>query len=113
MTQDIFGRIHRRNLHLAHVNRSSCRSPASLPSSLTGLFIRGEVEGYEEEEIGAQDTHASKGGKFFTGALAVTREIGEVSRGKVGVGSEVHEAWNEISECCEGAPILTQPYRDL
>lgn len=92
VVQDILGRIHRQNLHLAHSDHSPRRRSTSLPSLLACLFVCRKVKGDEEKEVGAQDAHASKGSKLFTGAPAVTREVGKVRRREVCVGGEVDEA---------------------
>lgn len=92
MTHDALGRIYRRDLHLAHTDRSPGRGPTSLPSPLARLFVCRKVEGDEEKEVGTQDAHACKGGKLFAGALAVAGKVGKVCRGKVCVGREVDES---------------------
>lgn len=88
-----FCRVHRWNLHLAHINRRPCRSPTSLPATLAGLFVRGKVKRDEEQEVGAEDAHARKGGELFTCAFSIARHLREVSRGEVCVRSKVDEAY--------------------
>lgn len=88
-----FCRVHRWNLHLAHINRRPCRSPTSLPATLTSLFVRRKVKWNEEQKVGAQDAHARKCGKLFTGAFSIARHLREVSRGEVCVRSKVDEAY--------------------
>lgn len=88
-----FCRVHQWNLHPAHINCRPRRSPTSLPATLTGLFVRGKVKWDKEQEVGAEDAHARKGGKLFTGAFSIARHLREVSRGEVCVRSKVDEAY--------------------
>lgn len=60
--------------------------------SLAVLLVGCEVEGDEEEEVGADDAHACKGGEFLSGAFACIRHPREVCRGEVGVRRKVDEA---------------------
>lgn len=76
---------------------------------LAALLVGCEVEGDEEDEVGAEDTDTSKGGKFLTGTLARIGHPGEVGRGEVGVGGEVDEAWDGQYLLIDG---LSATYRD-
>lgn len=61
--------------------------------ALAVLLVGRDVEGDEEEEVGAEDAHAGEGGELLAGALAGVGHPVEVGRGEVGVGGEVDEAW--------------------
>lgn len=62
-------------------------------SGALAVFLVGcKVEGDEEDEVGADDTHSGESGKFLSGAFARVRHPGEVGRGEVGVGCEINEA---------------------
>ncbi len=52
-------------------NLSVLEGAGSLATSrLSALLVGGDVEGYEKEEVGAEDTHASESSELLTGALA-------------------------------------------
>lgn len=93
LTHGTFCRVYRWNLHFAHINRRPCRSPTSLPATLTSLFVRCKVKGDEEKEVGAEDADACKGGKLFARAFSIARHLREVSRGEICVRSKVDEAY--------------------
>ena len=57
------------NLKLAHVNGSSCSGIAPLAPLLMRFFVCGNIEGNEEDQVGAKDTTARDGSEFFTGAF--------------------------------------------
>jgi len=62
-------------------------------SSRDGLLpVGGEVEGDEEQEIRAQDAHASKRGKLFTGTSTIVWRRWEVSVAEISVGRKIDEA---------------------
>ena len=61
--------------------------------ALAVLLVRRDVEGDEEQEVGAEDAHAGEGGELLARALAGVGHPLEVGRGEVGVGGEVDEAW--------------------
>lgn len=55
-------------------------------SSGNGLLpVRGEVERDKEQQIGAENAHASESGKFFSRASTNVRRPWEIAVGKVGV----------------------------
>lgn len=61
------------------------------------VFLVGcEVEGDEEEEVGADDAHAGERCEFFSGALSGVRHPLEVGRGEVCVRCEVDESCRVI-----------------
>jgi len=62
--------------------------------ALAVLLVRCDVEGDEEQQVGADDAHAGERGKLLAGALAGVRHPLEVGRGEIGVGGEVDEAWD-------------------
>lgn len=73
--------------------RSLAHTPEGLASlRLAALLVGREIEGDEEDEVRAEDTNTSEGGKLLTCALASVRHPGPVGRGEVGVGGEVDEA---------------------
>ena len=80
------------DFHVLHINQSLSAGVAAWTSGLGGLLVGGKIEGDKEEEIGAQDAHAGKSGKFLTGAAACIRSRWEVSMGEISVGSKVNEA---------------------
>lgn len=59
--------------------------------ALSALLVGGDVEGDEEEEVGREDTAASEGSEFLTGALSEVGHVGEVGGGEVGVRGKVDE----------------------
>jgi len=65
------------------------------------LLVGGEVEGDEENEVRADDTHTSKGSELLASALAGIGHPGVVGRGEVGVGGEVDEAWDNVRFCAD------------
>ena len=87
--------VHGRDLKLTHISRCFVPHLAHTSSPSLGcdaLFVRGEIEGNKEEEIGRKDADPSESGEFFTGALSLYGEIGEVGTGEVIVGCVVDEA---------------------
>lgn len=56
------------------------------------LLVCGEVEGDEEDQVGAEGDHTGKGSKLLASALASVGHPGPVGRGEVGVRGEVDEA---------------------
>ena len=82
-----------RDLKVPHLDQGLLASVAAGTSGLGGLVVGGNVEGDEENEVGADDTNTGHGSEFLTGALAHVRQPGEVGGGEVGVGGEVDEAW--------------------
>ncbi len=56
------------------------------------FLVSGEVEGYEEDQVGGERANASKSGVLLAGTLSSIRHPSEVSRCKVSVGREVDEA---------------------
>lgn len=88
----------RRDLHVLHVDQGLFARVAAGSTALSGLLVGGEVEGDEEEQVGAENGHASKGSEFLSGALSGVGGPWEVGRGEVGVGSEVDKACGVISK---------------
>lgn len=62
-------------------------------SCLAVLPISSEIERDEQDEVRAENADARDGGELLPGALAHVGEVGDVSRGEVGVRGEVDEAW--------------------
>lgn len=60
--------------------------------SLLVRLIGGKVEGDEENQVRADDTHTSEGSELLASALAGIGHPGVVGRGEVGVGGKVDEA---------------------
>ena len=60
--------------------------------ALAVLLVGGEVERDEEEEVGAEDTHAGESSELLTGAPAGIGKPRPVGGGEVGPRSEVDEA---------------------
>lgn len=89
--------VRRRDLELGHVDNSLLSSVAAGTAGLGSLLVGSDVEGDEKEEVRADDSHAGEGGELLAGALAHVGNPGEVSRGEVGVGSEVDEACSLVS----------------
>jgi hypothetical protein len=67
---------------LSILERTSCLSASW---SLSVLLVRCEVEGDEQEEVRAENTHTGECGEFLTGALSVVWKVWEVGGGEVGV----------------------------
>jgi hypothetical protein len=61
--------------------------------ALSILLVGGDVEGDEEEEVGAEDTHARESCEFLSGALSCVWHPWPVGGGEVGVGRKVNEDW--------------------
>lgn len=96
---------HSRNLLILHLDKSaSCPGP----TLLLGLVVGGDVEGDEEQEVRAEDGHASKGGKLLTGAGAHVGHPGEVAAREVGVRGKVNEAKvdDELEDLHDGDVLL-------
>lgn len=87
----------RRDFKILHVDSGLLRSVPPGPALLTGSLVCCKVEGDEEEEVRAEDGHASKGSKFLAGASAVVWHVGEVGGSEVGIGCKVHESYDQTS----------------
>lgn len=72
---------------LAHSSKTLAGGVARLSVTL----VSGQVERDEENEIRAEDGNTGKGSELLASALAGVGHPGPVSRGEVGVGSEVDE----------------------
>lgn len=81
-----------RNLEVLHVDQRFLASVAAGTSGLGGLVVGGNVEGDEQNQVGADDADTSHGSEFLTGTLAHVGEPREVGGGEVGVRGEVDEA---------------------
>lgn len=92
MCDGIHGLVDSRHFKILQINRSLLGRVAPLPAFLDTLPIRCQVEGNEQEQVRAEDGHSGKGGEFFSGALALVWQVGEVFGGEVGVRGEIHEA---------------------
>ena len=79
-----------RRLCMCHVNHRTCSPAAPLRNR---LFVSGEVEDDEEEEVRGEDANSGDGGEFLASALAGVGEPRPVGTREVGVGGEVDEAW--------------------
>jgi hypothetical protein len=88
----VLGRGRRGDLEVLHIDQRLLASVAAGTSRLAGLVIGGNVEGDEEDEVGADDADASHGSELLTGALAHIGEPLEVGGGEIGVGGKVDEA---------------------
>lgn len=86
------GLAHRGHLVVLHVDERLLASVAARAASLGGLLVGGNVEGDEEEEVGADDGHSREGGEFFSRALAHVGSPREIGGREVGVGREVDKA---------------------
>ena len=75
-----------------HSNERFSSSVAPWSSSLALLSIGCEVEGDEENEVGAENAHASECSEFLACADSVVRHPLEIDACEVSVGSEVDEA---------------------
>lgn len=80
------------NFEVLHVDQRFLASVAAGTAGLSGLVVGGNVEGDEEDQVGADDADTSQGSEFLTGTLAHVREPREVGGGEVGVRGEVDEA---------------------
>lgn len=80
------GGVKIRNGSLAHASQRLARG------ALATLLVGSQVEGDEEDEVGAQDDDARKGSKLLTGTLSSVGHPGPVGRGEVGVRGEVDKA---------------------
>lgn len=77
------------------------------------LLVSGNVEQDEEDEVGAEDTNTSEGGKFLSGAFASTGHLGEVPGREVGVRREVYKACAILLANMPGSVVLGYwTYRD-
>lgn len=81
-------------------------SPRSSGNSL--LSVGCEVEGDEEEQVRAENTHASEGGKFLSGASTIVWSPWEIAVSEVGVGCEVDEEQvdDELNDLEHGDVLL-------
>lgn len=72
------------------------------------LLVRGEVEGDEEDQVGAEGDDTSKGSELLASALASVGHPGPVGRGEVGVRGEVDEAEvnDKLDDLEAGNPLL-------
>ena len=84
-------RVHGGDLEPSHVDGGLCGSIPPLASTGATLPIGDNVEGYEENKVGAQDDAARDGGELFPGAAAIIGHPGPVGGSKVGVGCKVDE----------------------
>lgn len=62
------------------------------------LLVRGNVEGDEEDQVGRENTDASKGGELLAGTFAMVGHPGEVGGSKVGVGREIDETCDWLAK---------------
>ena len=90
--------IHARHLGMRHLirrlprHRRAAPPPRmALPLALDLLLVRRGIEANKQQQITAQNPHASERGKLLAGAFAHVREVGEVGAGEVGPGGEVDE----------------------
>lgn len=93
--------IHHRHLQFAHIDRRLLAHLAHAPLTSFGaglLLVSGEIEGDEEEEVGAKDADARERGELFAGAPAGRGEAGEISGGEVGIGGKVDESLDKSVE---------------
>jgi hypothetical protein len=82
-------------LEIFHGNssRSACApSRTAFLALLLLLPVCCEIERDEQEEVGAQYSHSSKGREFFTGTFAHVWYPWEVGRSEIRVGGKVDEA---------------------
>ena len=80
----------------------------SAARSLSLLLVGGEVEGDEEDKVGADGDDTRESSKLLARALASVGHPGEVGRGEVGVRGEVDEAEinDELDDLEAGNPLL-------
>jgi hypothetical protein len=83
--------IDRRNLKLAHVDRSPCCGVASFAALLPWLSVRSKVERDEEDKVRAQNATASNRSELLTGAATSVGHPLKVRRGEVGVCCKVYK----------------------
>lgn len=77
---------------------------------LSVLLVGGQVEGNEEDEVGADDAHSGEGSEFLAGAVTRVGHPWPVGRGEVGVGREVDEAWVLLARKVSESDVKT--YQD-
>ena len=82
-------------LQIPHVDSSLLRSVPPGPALLTGLLVRCEVEGDEEEEVRAENAHTSERGKFLASAFTAVWQVGKVGGCEISVRGEVDETWGQ------------------
>lgn len=78
-------------------------------SSGNGLLSVGcEVEGDEEEQVRAENSHASEGGKLFSGASTIVWSPWEIAVSEIGVGGKVDEEQvdDELNDLEHGDVLL-------
>jgi len=99
-----------RDFLILHFDKSAGGTASAL---LCGLVVGGNIEGDEEEKVGAEDGHASEGGEFFTSTVTLVGEPREIAAGEVGVGSKVDESEvdNELNDLHHG-DVLFPPDAD-
>lgn len=68
----------RRDLEVLHVNRSLLARVTARTAGLGSFLVGRDVEGDEEEQVGADDADAGEGREFLTSALAPVGSPGEV-----------------------------------
>ena len=83
MADNLLSSINRWNFHLAHIDRGPSGGITSFSSFLSGPFIRGEVEGDEQEEIRTENPHAGKRCELFSGTFAIAGHPREISRTEI------------------------------
>jgi hypothetical protein len=93
----VLGTDGRGDLEVLHVDQRLLAGVAAGTSGLGGLVVGGNVEGDEQDQVGADDADTSQGSEFLTGTLAHVGEPGEVGGGEVGVRGEVDEAFKNKS----------------
>jgi len=103
-------RVDRRDLEPCHVDRGLCGRVAPLAPPGPGLLVRDDVEGDEEDEVGAEDDAAGDGGELLASTAAVVRHPLPIRGGEVGVGGKVHEAWMTLDR--GGPGLVVVAYRD-
>lgn len=89
------GLTNSRYLLILHLHQCACSPTAPLRHR---LLVRSEVEGNEEQEVGAEDADSSNRGKLFTGAFTRVREPLPVRGSEVGPRSEVNEAFTVLDQ---------------
>lgn len=80
------------NLEILHSDERLTLGVAARTTGLDGLLVGSGVEGDEEQEVRAENSHAGERSEFLTSTLTGIGEPVEVGRGEVGVRGEVDEA---------------------
>lgn len=76
--------------NLCILEGSSCLTTGG-PLSI--LLVSGNVEGDEEQEVGADNAHTSESCKFLPGTFASVWHPIKISRGEIGVRCKIDEDW--------------------